>query len=185
MKRAYAVAALFACFTLGILAAPSSRVKESVDPQSKLRSLLFEARTYNCAAPTSNDPNDSAVRLEFAAVENTQGSGVDYVLSVDMTGGNFIHPGRQGALETLADGTHDELHPVDKISKWSDHNTWSGRREKRELIPFGADRAFLESIAKAKTFQFTVHGADGDLERCTDGKELHHLQELLDRAAVL
>jgi hypothetical protein len=185
MKRAYAFAAFFAFATLGINAAPSSRVKESVDPQTKLHSLLFEARTYNCAAPTSNDPNDSAVRLEFTANQNPQGAGADYVLFVDMTGGNFIHPGRRGALETLADGTHDELHPVDKISKWSDHNTWSGRREKRESIPFGADREFLEAVAKAKTFQFTVHGADGDLERCTDGKELHHLQELLNRAAAL
>jgi hypothetical protein len=176
------------CAALAALVLPSparvsSRVKESVDPQTKLKTLAFEVRTFSCQAPTTNETNDAKVRLIFNAFQLSTG-GADYAVVVDLTGGEFVHPGRRGTMETLMGGAHDQLLPAERIRKWSDHPWW-GSREKREAIPFATDREWFEKAANAGELQFRVNAADRVLERCVSATELRDLHDFLGRAATL
>jgi hypothetical protein len=183
------VRASLATMTLGFIslqagAGNTKHVREEVDPYSGLKTVSVNIDTHPCMTQTTSDPNPSHVRLVVSAIES-KGGVVDYALIVDMTGGHWIHPGKHGFMETIADGTHDVLYPVAEKSKWNERSAFTGERHIRETIPFGIDRNFITSLSSAKAFQFRVIAADTTLERCTDAKHMRDLQEFLGISATL
>ena len=156
----------------------SKNIHEDIDPYSGLKTLFLEVQTHTCPGDPSPAPHDPEVHLLFAATQRPD-HGVAYYITPELDRGSALNLRHRQTMDTLIDGVVGSLTTKNGSTVVTSYDTRT-HSYLHETIPFAVERALLETLSRANTFQFRVNGSRQSIQRCTDAKHLHDLPEFLD-----
>lgn len=160
------ISALIATGLLVGCVSQGPKLVQSTDPYSKKSQYAFgPIKAEDC--PTRSRGN-GFVDVQFVGTDGL------HTMSVSYLGDRWLFLSTSTPMDILIDGKSSQLVPINSPSRDVIHG-----RQVRESLYYPVTQDFVRKLADAKTVQFRILGAKGNLEQCLSSERIKSIEKVV------